>query len=99
MTVTLPLLLLWALVGWCGIVYPPQLPPPPVPPAPGWFSTRLVNAIGAVIGGVIYGWFWPFNRGMDTPGMWAATSCVGAIIGAALLGDFVALVTGKGKKE
>jgi hypothetical protein len=91
------LLLTWALVGWTGVVWPPQLPPPPPPGQKGWFSARFVNMIGAVIGGWIWHLQWPVGA-QTSPGLGAAASCIGAIVGAALAADIAYLVFGLGKK-
>lgn len=82
------LVFMWALLGWAGIVWPPQLPPPPAPGKPRWFSARLVNAIGAVAGGLLWNWRWPVAA-QQSPGLGAAASCIGAVIGAALASDIV----------
>jgi hypothetical protein len=87
---SITLLLLWALLGWTGVIWPPQLPPPPPPPDPRWFSTRLVNMIGAVVGGIIWNWTWPVGA-QQSPGL-------GAVVGAALASDIAWLLFWQGKK-
>lgn len=94
---SLNLLLLWALVGWVGLVWPPQLPPPPPPPDPRWFTDRLINMVGSLIGGLLWNWAWPVAE-QASPGLGAGMSCIGAVIGAALLADVVWLIRMRTKK-
>jgi hypothetical protein len=51
---SLSLLVLWALVGWCGTVPRRWLwpPPPPEPgPDPWWLFSRVIGVIAGIIGG------------------------------------------------
>jgi|GEM_PF-5980140 len=87
------LIILWALVGWTGIVWPPH------PPGPtklsnteyGWITERFFNMIGAVIGGMFWNWIWPVGAQIS-PGVGAGMSCIGALIGASLAADLVWLL-------
>ncbi len=92
------LILLWALLGWVGVIWPPQLPPPPPPPDPRWFSTRFVNMVGSVIGGMVWNWTWPVAA-QQSPGLGAAASCLGAVVGAALASDIAWLLFWQGKSK
>ncbi len=83
---SITLILLWALLGWSGVIWPPTLPPPPPPPDRRYFLYKLINMIGAVIGGIFWDRFWPVAN-QASPGLGAAASCIGAVIGAALLSD------------
>ena len=90
------LYVLWALVGWCGTPWPRRWPPPPPPPPDGdpWF-TKIVNMVGGLAGGWAYTQLWALTTPVSA--MDAAASCVGALVGAVLLGDVVGLFKGSPK--
>ena len=89
--------LMWALLGWSGVVWPPTLPPPPPPPDRRYFLYKLFNTIGAVIGGLVWNWTWPIAA-QNSPGLGAAASCIGAVIGAALVSDLARMLFKDGGK-
>jgi hypothetical protein len=83
---SLPLLILWALVGWCGTVlrpYPyPRVPDPPLPPDPP--ICLVCGVIGAVVG-IVGGWvftqvFLPQDPIPMRSGVYAAATSVGAFV-------------------
>ena len=108
---TLSLLALWALVGWCltGVLrwpIPPRLDTPERPPRPNWFIPKILGVVGGVIGGWVFTEV--FVAGSDSlttipqgdawmPLVRAAATTVGAAIGATLLADIYGLATGGGK--
>jgi hypothetical protein len=90
----LSLLVLWALVGWCGTV-PRRWPWPPPPPDPGpgpWLVSRITGIIAGVIGG------WAFTQVFGPhPEPWvsalpAAASSLGAFVVARVATDIYARV-------
>ena len=57
----LPVLVGWALLGWCGTVPRPRPPFPPTPPDPEpWWRGALIGIAIGLVGGVIGGW--TFNQ-------------------------------------
>jgi len=89
------LLVLWALVGWCGTV-PRRWPWPPPPPDPGpdpwWLFSRVIGVIAGIIGG------WAFTRVFGPqPEPWvsalpAAASSLGAFVVARVATDIIGRV-------
>jgi uncharacterized membrane protein YeaQ/YmgE (transglycosylase-associated protein family) len=73
---------LWALVGWCGTPWPRPPIPGPLPPRGPWIS-KLIGVVGGVVGG------WIFNQVWTVEGAWtgidAAATAIGAWVGAVFL--------------
>ena len=89
----LSLLVLWALVGWCGTV-PRRWPWPPPPPDPGpdpWWL-RVIGVIAGIIGG------WAYTQVFGPqPEPWvsalpAAASSLGAFVVARFATDIIGRV-------
>ncbi len=90
------LIVLWALVGWCGTPPGPR-PWPPIPdPDPFPWIVKGVGIIGAVVGGIIFSQVWQTAGGVvvtdGMPAINAAATSVGAYVGAVLLGDIYGVV-------
>jgi hypothetical protein len=90
---SIPQLILWALVGWCGTVprlYPyPRVPDPPLPPVPQ--PCLVCGFIGAVIG-IVGGWaftqvFLPQDPIPSMSGVYAAATSVGAFVASRFASD------------
>jgi hypothetical protein len=84
---TVELLILWTLVGYCPPWPPwpwPRGPWPPPPPPHPW-SFKAVTIIGAIIGGWTFTQIWP--AGDTLTGVAAAATAVGAYVGGALSAD------------
>ncbi|MDQ2936108.1 MAG: hypothetical protein M3R67_01215 [Acidobacteriota bacterium] len=94
------LIVLWALVGWCGsepriIRFPWPGPPVPDPdPEPWWLVSRIIGVAAGILGG------WGFTQVFGPqPEPWrlalpAATSAVGAYVVARVVTDVYAKLTG-----
>lgn len=82
------LLVLWALVGWCGTPWPRRWPWPPPPPPDPWF-TKIVNVVGGVVGGWLYYQIW---AAPEMTSIGAAATALGAIVGSIVFGDVYGLV-------
>lgn len=89
----LSLLVLWALVGWCGTV-PRRWPfPPPPPPDPWWLVSRIIGIIAGIIGG------WGYTQVFGPhPEPWvaalpAAASSLGAFVLARVATDIFGRVS------
>lgn len=96
---TIELVVLWGLAGWCGT--PPFPRPWPWPgPDPNPWAIKVVGVVGGLVGGVA---FWQlFGGGIIVDGMVAinaAATAVGAYIGSVFLGDMYGLATGRGKAK
>lgn len=86
------LIVLWALVGWCGTVPRPRFPPPPDPPDPG--PCLVCGVIGA-IAGIIGGWaftqvFLPTDQFPIRSAIYAAATTVGAFVAGRIASDIYA---------
>ncbi len=95
----IPLIILWALVGWCGTP-PPPWPWPPIPdPDPFPWIAKVVGIIGAIVGGIIFSQVWQTAGGVViTEGLEAinaAATCVGAYLGNVLIGNIYGMTVGK----
>ena len=76
-------LVLWALVGWCGTVNPRPRPIPPPPPPPPW---RLA---AAMIAGVVLGYvtYWVLGLSMPLSSMDFIATSLGAFVGGVVCWD------------
>ena len=90
---SLPLLLFWGIVGWCGTPWPRPWPRPPVPPPPDpwWLIGQVVAVVGGIIGGWLFTQAWPIATG-DLASLSVVASGVGALAGAIIGSDIVALM-------
>ncbi|MFL6228130.1 MAG: hypothetical protein ACJ741_05065 [Pyrinomonadaceae bacterium] len=91
-----PLIVLWALVGWCGNEPRRLVPTPPKPePGPDWLVSRVIGAVAGVIGGFAYlKVFGPhpepwLSAGPQPepwlPAVFAAATTVGAFVAARII--------------
>jgi hypothetical protein len=83
---SVPLLIVSALVGWCGTPWPRRWPwpwPPPGPDPDPWL-TKVIGVVGGLIGGFVVGQ-------LADPGLLAAV--VGGWVGAVLLSEIYGLAT------
>jgi hypothetical protein len=98
----LSLLVLWALVGWCGTV-PRRWPWPPPPPDPGPDPWWLVSRVIGIIAGIIGGWAYTQVFG-PSPEPWvlalpAAASSLGAFVVARVATDIYGRLRGRGQEQ
>jgi hypothetical protein len=81
------LLIVSALVGWCGTPWPRPWPwpwPPPGPDPDPWLA-KVIGVVGGLLGG------WLISQ-MAEPGLLSAV--VGGWIGSVLLTDIIGLARG-----
>ena len=89
------LLVLTALVGWCGTPWPRPWPfpwPPPGPDPDPWLS----KAVG-VVGGIVGGWAITTMAGVVAEGVVAGgfvTAAIGAWVGSKILSEVYGLAKG-----
>ena len=92
------LMILWVVIGWCGTVPHPLLPPPPIPDPGGpiyWIS-RVIGVVSGVIGGSLYTRvFLPQDPIPIMPGIHAAATAVGAFALARIITDVYAQITSR----
>lgn len=92
-TFSIWLIVILAILGWCGTVPPPRPLPNPKPepdPDPIYWPTRIIGAIG----GVLVGWLVIRSAaGAAGPGLF--TTMVGAFLGGRMLGDLAGSVMGR----
>jgi hypothetical protein len=95
------LIILWALVGWCGTVprpWWPPLPPPPDPPEPRpcLVCGKVLGAIAGIIGGWAYTQvFLPQDPIPARSALYAASTAVGAFVVARVVTDVYGLISNK----
>lgn len=95
------LILLWALVGWCGNEPKPfpRLPDPlPKPePRPCLVCGNILGAIAGILGG--WGFTQVFSGGdlNVKSGLYAATTSVGAFVTARVVTDIYGFVSGRAR--
>src|SRR5215216_3508709 len=97
----LSLIVLWALVGWCGnepwlwLVlrrrWWPTPPPPDPDPWPILFLPRVIGIVGGVVGGWVYTQAFGPQPDPWTSAVPAAASALGAFLGARVLVDIYGL--------
>jgi hypothetical protein len=93
---TVGLLVLWILVGWCGTPWPRRWPWPPPPPPDPWLL-KVVNIVGGVVGGWAFNLVWSLPAGDAVTGVAAAATALGAFVGSVILGDLYGLVMSRQK--
>jgi hypothetical protein len=89
------LFVLWATVGWCGneprpVPWKPQRDPGKPQPEPWWWG--VAGAIGGIGGGLAYSNAW--SAGHLETAVYAALTCVGAVVGARIFTTFARAVRG-----
>jgi hypothetical protein len=100
---TIHLIALWVLVGWCGneprIILFPHGPTPPEPgPEPNWLVSRLIGVVAGVIGGLAFRQVFgasPELGGLAAgprpepwaPAVYAAATAVGAYVVSRIVTD------------
>lgn len=85
---SLSLVGLWILVGWCGTPWPRPWPfPVPPDPWPWWY--KLVDVVGGFVGGWLYTQVFPVD---EVTAIGAAATGLGAFIGAVVLHDIFGAV-------
>jgi len=95
------LIILWALVGWCGTVprtFPP-LPDPlpiPIPPRPCLVCGKVLGVVAGIIGGWAYTQlFLPQDPVPVRSGLYAATTALGAFVAASVVTDIYGLISNR----
>ena len=84
---------LWGAVGWCGTPWRRWPPPPPPDPDPWWW--RVIGIVGGIIGGWAYTAIWA--QGTGDMAIYAAATCVGAVVGSVIVQDIAGLARGGAK--
>lgn len=94
---TLPLIVLWAFVGWCGTGPRPRFPPPPEPdPWPIYLVSRVIGIVAGIIGGWAYTQlFLPQDPDPLRSGLFAATTAVGAFAVARVVTDVYGMASSR----
>jgi hypothetical protein len=85
------LVVLWALVGWCGNE-PRRWWKRPPPPPPWWLI--VVDLLAGVIGGWAYSALFP--QGTADMGLYAAATSLGAVVVGVLLHSILGMAQGAG---
>jgi hypothetical protein len=93
------LIVLWALVGWCGTVPPRPLPPLPDPPRPRpWFVSKAIGMVAGVVGGYVFTQvFLPQDPDPIRSALFAAASAVGAFVAARVVTDIYEQLSNRGR--
>jgi hypothetical protein len=94
------LIVLWALVGWCGTVPRPfpRIPDPiPIPePRPCLVCGRVLGAIAGIVGGWVFSQvFLPQDPIPVRSALFAAATSVGAYVAAGVVTDIYGLISGR----
>ena len=105
---TISLLVLWTLTGWCGtvplilqIVKLPPIPDPDPPPRPNWLVLRIIGAVSGVIGGFVFSRVFgpspePWLAAGPRPEPWAiALFAAATAVGAFVAARFVTDIYGQ----
>jgi hypothetical protein len=95
---TVAMIVLWALVGWCGTPWPRPWPFPDPPPTPDPWIAKVVGVVGGVVGGIAYSQIWPAG-GVGTNGVVVAATAIGAFVGSVFLVNMYGLVRGRPKAQ
>ncbi len=95
------LIILWALVGWCGTVPRPfpRLPDPPLPipePRPCLVCGRVLGIVAGIVGGWAYTQlFLPQDPVPVRSALYAAATSVGAFVAASVVTDIYGLISNR----
>ena len=87
---SVPLLIFWGAVGWCGTPWPRWWKNPPPPPDPWWIIGQVIGIVGAIVGGWLFTQAWAASDALSV-----LASGAGALAGAIIASDITGLVMPK----